>query len=63
MKKIKIVLKSFYISSLIVFCFLFGFLGIAKAYEGIRKIGFGEYRSAVEFNQDSFKFFDFIIEF
>ncbi|MGI6279093.1 MAG: hypothetical protein ACOYJS_00860 [Acutalibacteraceae bacterium] len=49
-------------SSVIVFCLLFGFFGIKKAYENIRLIGFGEYRSAIEYKDGELKLFDFVIK-
>lgn len=58
-KNTKIFFKSFYVSSVIVFCIIIGILGITKAYEGIRLIGFGEYRNAIEIDNGEFKFFDF----
>lgn len=61
-KKIKMFFKSFYISSLIIFCILFGFLSISKAYENIRKIGFGEYRNAIQIKDGKFFFFDYEAE-
>ena len=58
-KQTKIFLKSAYLSSVIVFCFILGFSGICKAYENIRLIGFGEYRNAIEINDGKLKIFDF----
>ena len=55
--------RSFFVSSVVVFCLMLGFFGITKAYEGIRLVGFGEYRSAIEINDSSIKIFDFILEF
>ncbi len=55
--------RSFYISSVVVFCLTLGILGISKAYEGIRLVGFGEYRSAIEIDSKGIKIFDFILEF
>lgn len=59
----KLFLRSFLISSVVAFCLLFGILGIIKAYEGIRLIGFGEYRSAVEVDNGDIKIFDFTLRF
>lgn len=59
----KLFLRSFYISSVIVFCLTLGILGITKAYEGIRLVGFGEYRGAVEIEDGSIKIFDFTLRF
>ena len=42
---------------------MIGILGISKAYEGIRLIGFGEYRSAVEIDDGSIRIFDFTLRF
>ncbi len=51
--------RTVYITSVILFCLFIAFYGIAKAYENIRLIGFGEYRSAVELGDGEFSFFDF----
>ncbi|MBR7131944.1 MAG: hypothetical protein IKD04_00265 [Clostridia bacterium] len=57
-KQTKTFLRSFYISSVVVFCLLFGLLAAAKAYESIRLIGFGEYRRAVEYRDGTLYLFD-----
>ncbi len=49
------------ITSIILFCLIIGFVGMAKSYESIRRIGFGEYRKAVEAENGTFRFFDFEI--
>lgn len=54
----KLYFKTLYISSVLIFCLLFGFIGIAKAYENIRLVGFGEYRSAIEIEDGKLKIFD-----
>ena len=59
----KIFFRSFYISGVVAFCLIFGIFGITKAYEGIRLIGFGEYRNAIEITEESIKFFDFTLKF
>jgi len=63
MKNFKIFLRSFYITSVITICLIIAVLGSAKAYENIRRIGFGEYRNAVEIKGGNFKFFDMEFEF
>ncbi len=60
-KSTKRFFRSFFISSVVIFCLAIGILGIVKAYEGIRLIGFGEHRSAVEFDRGELKIFDFTI--
>lgn len=63
MKRIKkqgeIFLRTVYISSVILSCLVFAISGIAKAYESIRLIGFGEYRSVIEYEDETLKIFDF----
>ena len=52
-------LRKMMISFVISSCVIFGFLAACEAYEGIRKIGFGEYRQAIEIEDGKFKFFDY----
>ena len=52
-------LRKMVVSAVITACILFGFMAACKAYSGIRKIGFGEYRSAIEIKDGEFKFFDY----
>ena len=63
MKRFKIFLRSFYITAVITLCLIIACLGTAKAYENIRRIGFAEYRSAIEFENGKFKFFDMTVDF
>ena len=55
--------RSFFVSSVVAFCLIVGFFGITKAYEGIRLVGFGEYRSALEIDEKGIKIFDFTLKF
>ena len=52
-------LRTVYLSTVVVFCLIFGFLGVAKAYENIRLIAFGEYRNAIEIEDGKIKILDF----
>lgn len=61
-RKYKLFFKSWFLSSVIVFCLLFGVLGVFEAYENIRLIGFGEYRKAVEYEDGVLKVFDYEID-
>ncbi len=54
----KLFFKSFLITSIILICMGMGFFGMAKAYEGIRLIGFGEDRNAVTVGDGVLYFFD-----
>ena len=64
MKKenLKKFIRSFYITFIILLCVVFGFYSICKAYENIRLVSFGEYRSAIELEEGKFKFFDYTKE-
>ena len=61
--KRKIFFRSFFISLVVVFCIVFGFLATAKAYENIRLVAYGEYRNAIEIDKDGITFFDYEIKF
>lgn len=60
-KKIKIYLRSFGLTAVIIFCLTFTIWGSANAYEGIRQVGFGDYSSAFEFKNGTLRLFDFEI--
>ena len=55
-------LRKMIVSAVVTACILFGFMAVCNAYSGIRKIGFGEYRSAIEIKAGNFKFFDYNIK-
>jgi len=57
----KQILRKTFVILVVINCFLWGFIGICKAYSGIRQIGFGEYRKAIEFEDGKIKIFDFSI--
>lgn len=59
----KLFLKSWYLSSVILLCLVLGVFGIIKAYEGIRLVGYGEYRNAIEIDNGEIKIFDFNLKF
>ncbi len=52
-------LRKMIVSAVISSCILFGFMAACKAYSSIRKIGFGEYRSAIEIKDGEIKVFDY----
>lgn len=43
-------------------CLVFGWLGIAQAYENTVRIAFGEYKSAIEINDQEIRILDFVIK-
>lgn len=62
-KAFKTFLRSFYLSSVVVFCLIFAFYGISEAYKNIRRIGFGEYRNAIEIGDGKLEILDFEWEY
>ena len=58
-KKVILFLRTVYLTSVIIFCLVLGFYGICKAYEGIRLVGFGEYRNAIEIDGEEINILDF----
>ena len=61
-RETKIFFRTVKLTSVVLICVLIGFFGITEAYENIRKIGFGEYRKAIEIENGTLKFFDFEID-
>ena len=55
-------LRKTILTFVIINCFLWGFVGVCKAYSSIRQIGFGEYRSAIEIGDGKIKIFDYNIK-
>lgn len=52
-------IRKMMLSAVVTSCILWGFLGICEAYSGIREVGFGEYRNAIEIEDGKIKIFDF----
>ena len=49
-------------TSVIIYCLVFGMMAAARAYENTVRIGYGKYRSAIEFNDYSVRIFDYEIK-
>lgn len=62
MKNKKIFWRTVFISGMIFFNLLLLSAGVSTAYENIREISHGEYKSAIEINQDNIRFLDFEIK-
>lgn len=58
----KIFWRSFFIAILIVMCIYIIIAGITESYKQMRKIGFGEYKNAVEYSNGVLRILDFEIE-
>lgn len=50
--------RCFAISLIVIGCISFGFLGIIKAYENTRRVGFGDYKSAIEIGDNKIRILD-----
>ena len=61
-KNTRIFLRIVRITTLILLCLTIGIWGAAESYKGIRKIGFGEERQAIEIENGNLYFFDFEIK-
>lgn len=55
----KIFWRAFLISFLIVICLYIIIVGIGESYKQMRKIGFGEYKDAVEYSDGVLRILDF----
>lgn len=55
-------LRVFYISFVITICIMFGWLGVATAYENTVRTAYGEYKNAVEISDGSFRILDFTVK-
>lgn len=53
--------RSLKISSILLFCLCILAAGLMITYEQMQIISFGEYKKAVEFGPDYFRFFDLVI--
>jgi len=61
-KSTRLFFKSWFLTTIIIICTLVAFFGTTKAYEGIRLIGYGENRRAIEFKEGVLYVFDFEIK-
>ena len=51
------------IGTIIALSIIFGSISIAKAYENIKLVAFGEYKKAVELTENGIRILDFLIDF
>ncbi len=58
----KIYLRSFYLSLVIIFCLLLGWIGISTAYKNTLRLGWGQEKKAIEITDDYIRILDFTIE-
>lgn len=58
-KNFKTFFRTFYLSSVLLFCILTAVFGISLAYENTMITGFGEYKKAVEITDSHIRILDF----
>lgn len=61
-KSIKVFARSFYISSVIIFCVVAGAAGIAKAYQNTVATRYGQYKKAFEIKDGHIRILDYEID-
>lgn len=54
--------RTLYITLVILLCLSLGWIGISTAYENTVQVAFGEYKRAIEINDDTVRILDFIIK-
>lgn len=54
--------RTLYITLVIILCLSLGWIGISTAYENTVQIAFGEYKKAIEINNDTIRILDFVIK-
>ena len=62
MKK-SLFLRTVFLTAVVTLCITVLIVGIAKAYENTRLIAFGEYRKAIQIEENGIYFFDYLIRF
>ena len=55
--------RSFFLSSVVAGCLIFGIYGICEAYKNTRRIGFGEEKSAVSVGKHHIRILDWEWDF
>ena len=61
-RQTKTYFRTLFLSLVIMLCISFAWIGISTAYEGIMQIAFGEYKKAIEINEDHIRILDFTIK-
>ena len=58
----KTYLRTFYIALVIMLCLSLGWIGISTAWENTIQVAYGEYKKAIEINDDTIRILDFFIK-
>ncbi len=54
--------RTLYITLVILLCLSLGWIGVSTAYENIVRVAYGEYKKAIEINEDTIRILDFVIK-
>ena len=60
-RQISVFFRTVFLSTVVLLCIILGFTAIAKSYENIRYVAYGEYKNAVELTDDGLRILDFYI--
>ncbi len=61
-RQTKTYFRTLYITLVIMLCISLGWIGISSAYENTIQVAYGEYKKAIEINQDTIRILDFVIK-
>ncbi len=61
-RQTKTYFKTLYITLVIMLCLCLGWIGISQAYENTVQIAYGEYKKAIEINENTIRILDFVIK-
>ncbi len=61
-RQTKTYFRTFYISLVVIMCISLAWIGISTAYENTVQVAFGEYKKAIEINNDTIRILDFVIK-
>ena len=54
--------RTLYITLVIMLCISLGWIGVSAAYENTVRVAYGEYKKAIEINEDTIRILDFVIK-
>ena len=54
--------RTLYITLVIMLCISLGWIGVSAAYENTVRVAYGEYKKAIEINEDTMRILDFVIK-
>ncbi len=61
-RQTKTYFRTLYITLVIMLCISLGWIGVSTAYENTIQVAYGEYKKAIEINQNTIRILDFVIK-